>query len=260
MTALTTDSSPGGSQLMPSVVRPCLCSFFTALHSGAPEEGFWCSLRGLLLHVFASLSAKCCCLDSKITCTGDSPESLIDAPRGVVASAPRMDLACRLRRSCRSSRLPASLGSHHRSLPYCATAWTHATWTSHTLSGTTQYVFVRVRSIASAALAFIMHWLWCSLSVRCTSIPMPRQCVACRLYHIKPSPTIIFAVSFGRRCFLWPRWGVNRGASVFAVSDCSPCLLVHSMLLTALLSCIVTTWLTALPVGTRPRLSTKDIS
>jgi hypothetical protein len=29
-----------------------------------------------------------------------------------VGSAPRMDLACRLRRSCWSSRLPTSLGSH----------------------------------------------------------------------------------------------------------------------------------------------------
>jgi len=99
MTVLTTDSSPGAGQLMPSVVRPCSCSFFTALHTGNPGEGFWCSLLSLLLHVFASLGAKRCCLDSKITGAGISPESLISAPSGVVGSAPRIDLACRLRRS-----------------------------------------------------------------------------------------------------------------------------------------------------------------
>jgi hypothetical protein len=40
-----------------------------------------------------------------MTGVGVSPESLINAPRGVVGSVPRMDLACRLRRSWRSSRL-----------------------------------------------------------------------------------------------------------------------------------------------------------
>jgi len=107
MTVLTTDSSPGGGQLMPSVVPACSCSFFTSLHAAAPEEGFWCSLLSLLLHVFASLAEKRCCLHSQITGGGVSPESLINPPRGVEGSAPRMDLACRLRRSWRSSRLPA---------------------------------------------------------------------------------------------------------------------------------------------------------
>ena len=217
MTVLTTDSSPSGGQLMPSVVRPCSWSFFTALHSGAPEEGFWCSFLSLLLHVFASLATKCCCLDSKIMHVGVSPESLIKAPRGVVDSAPRIDLACRLRRSWRLSRLPASLGSHHSSLPYSATAWTHATWSAHTLSGMTPYVFVTIRNLASAALAFFMHWLWCSLSVRCTSIQTPSQHVAGLFNRMKPSTTLNFAVSFGRRFFLWPRLRVNSAASVFAV-------------------------------------------
>jgi len=153
-----------------------------------------------------------CCMDSKIAGPGVSPESLISAPRGVMGSAPRIDLACRLRRSWRSSRLPASLGSHQSSLPYSATAWTHATWTALTLSGTTPYVVVRVRSLASAALAFFMHRLWCSLSVRCTSIQTPSQRVACLLNHMNPSPTFIFADSFGRRCFLWPRLRVNPGS------------------------------------------------
>jgi len=259
MTVLTTDSSPRGSQLMPSVVRPCSCSFFTALHTGAPEEAFWCSFLSLLLHVFASLASKRCCLDCKITGAGVSPESLINTPRAVVGSAPRIDLACRLRRSWRSSRLPTSLGSHHSSLSYSATAWTHATWTALKLSGTTPYLFVRVRSLASAALAFFMHRLWCSLSVRCASIQAPSQRVACLLNRMKPSPTLIFAVSVGRRCSLWPCLHVNSAASVFAVSNCSPRLLAHLTLLAAHLSSIVTTWLTSLPLATQPRSSTKTI-
>jgi len=125
MVVLTTGSSPGAGQLMPLVVRPCSCSFLTALHIGAPEEGFLCSSFSLLLHAFSILAANRCCLESKITGAGISPDSLISAPRGVVGSAPRMDLACRLRRSWRPSRLPTSLGSHQSSLPYSATAWTH---------------------------------------------------------------------------------------------------------------------------------------
>ena len=215
---------------MPSVVRRCSCSFFTALHTGTPAEGFWCSFLSLSQHMFASLTAKHCCLDSKITGTGVSPESLINAPHGVVGSAPRIYLAGGLSRSWRSSHLPASLGSHHSSLPYSVTALTHATWTVLTLSGTTPYVFVRVQSLASAALASFMHRLWCSLSVRRTSIQTPSEHVACLLNRIKPSPTLIFAVSFGRRCFLWPRLHVNSAASVFAVSNCSPRLLHPSTL------------------------------
>ena len=63
MMVLTTDSSPGAGQSMPSVVRPCSCSFLTTLHIGAPEEGFWCSSFNLLLHAFASLAVNCCCLE-----------------------------------------------------------------------------------------------------------------------------------------------------------------------------------------------------
>ena len=83
-----------GGLVMPLVFRPCSCSFFTALHTGAPEKGFWYSFLSLLLHMFASLAAKGCCLDSKIKGAGVSPESLINAPRGVVGSAPRIALAC----------------------------------------------------------------------------------------------------------------------------------------------------------------------
>jgi len=243
---------------MPSVVRRCSCSFFTAPHTGALEEGFWCSFLSLSLQVFASLAAKRCCLDSRIMGVGVSPESLIKASCGVGGSAPRIDLACRLRRNWSCSRLPASLGSHHSSLPYSATPWTCATWTAPTLSSTTLYVIVSVRSLANAALAFFIHRVWCSWSVRCSSIQTPSQHVACLLNRMKPSPTLIFAVSFGQMCIVWPRLRVNSAASVLAVSNCSPRLFAHSMICTPHISSSVTTWLTSSPVPTQPRSSTKD--
>jgi len=199
MVALTTVSLPGASQFMPLVVWPCQCSFLTTLHIGVPQEWFWCSSFTWLLHAFSCLAANCCCLQSTITGADVSPYSLLSAPRRVVGSVPRMDLACRLRRrSWRSSRLPTSLGSHHRSLPYSATTGTQATWTALTLSGTTLYVFVRVRSPACAALAHFTHQVCCSLNVGCTSIQTPCQRVTGVLYHMNPFPTLIFAVSFDR--------------------------------------------------------------
>jgi len=227
---LTTGSLPTAGQFMPSVVRPCLCSPFNALHIGAPEAGFWCSFFNLSLHAFASIAVNLCCLESKITGAGVSPASLISAPRGVVGSAPRMDLACRFRRSWRSSRLATSLGSHQSSLPYSATTWSQAIWTALTLFGRTPHAVQRVRSLASAALAFFIHQWWCSLKVRSVSIQMTSQRVDPLLNRIKPSPTLIFAVSFGWRCFLWPRLCVNSAASVLAVSHCSPLRLGHSIL------------------------------
>jgi len=213
--------------------------------------GSWCSLLNLLLHTVASLTAKRRCLDSKISGADLSPESLIDAPHGILGSAPRIDLAFRLKRSWRLSRLPASLGSHHSSLPYSATAWTHATWTTVTLSGTTPYVFVRVRSLASAALAVFMHRLRCPFSIRGATIQTPSQRVACLLNRVNPSPIFIFAVNIGRRCLWWPRLHVNSATSIVAVSNCSPRLLAHSMRITAHLSSTVTTWLTLFPVATQ---------
>jgi len=257
MVVLTTDSSPGGGQSVPSVVWPCSCSSLITLHIGVPAEGLWCSSFNLLLRAFATLAANRCCLESRITGAGVSPDFLISAPCGVVSSTPRMDLACRLRRSWRSSRLPTSLGSHQSSHPNSSTAWTHATRTALTLSGTTPYVLVKVQSLASAALAFFMHPLWSSLNVRCASIQTPSQHVACVLNRMIPLPTLILAVSSSQWCFLWPRLRVNSAASVFAVSHCSPPLFAHSMLFPAHLSSIETTWLTSLPVATRPRSSKK---
>jgi len=169
-----------------------------------------------------------------------------------------MDLACRWRRSRLSSRLPTSLGSHQSSLPSSATAWTHATWTARTLSGTTPYVLVGDRSLASAALVFLMHREWCSLNVRCACIQTPSQRGTCALNRMHPFPTHIFAVSFGRRCFLWPCLRVNSTSSIVAVLNGSPHLLAHSMLVAAHLLSIETTWLTSLLVATQPGSSRKD--
>jgi len=116
---------------------------------------------------------------------------------------------------------------------------------------------VTVQSLASAALAFSIHPLWCSLSIKCAFSYTPRQRVACLLNHMKPSLTHIFALSFGRCDFLWPRLCVNSAAPVFVVSNCSPRLLAQLILFAAHLSCIVVTWLIWLPVATQPRLSTK---
>jgi hypothetical protein len=46
------------------------------------------------MHV--SLAVNRCCLVSRATGAGVSPDSLIRAPIGVVGRAPRIDLACRL--------------------------------------------------------------------------------------------------------------------------------------------------------------------
>jgi len=189
-----------------------------------------CSCFSLLLHAFSTLAANCCCLQCKITGAGVSPYSLISAPRRVVASTHRMDLACRLRSSCRSSRQPTSLGTHQSSLSYSATTWTHAGLTALRLSGTTPYVLARVSNLAAAALAFFMHRLRCSLNVRCASIHTPSQCVACALNGMDSFPTLIFALSFGWSCFLWRHLCVNNATCVFAVSNCSPRLLAHSIL------------------------------
>jgi len=225
---------------------------------GLPDEGSLWSSFCLLVHAFASLAAICCCLKFYITGAGVSPDSLINAPLGVVGSAPRTDLARWLRRNWRSSRLPTSLRSHHRMLLYRATAWTQATWAALTLSGTTQYVYVRVQSHASAALAFFMHRLWCCLNVRCASIQRPSQRVAWLLNNTNWFPTCIIAVRFGQRCFSRPHVLVNSAASVFAVLNSSPRLLAHSMLFAAHLSSVMTNCLTWLPVTTKLRSSSKD--
>jgi len=144
------------------------------------------------------------------------------------------------------SRLPTSMGSHQSLLPRSATTWMQATCMALILSATTPYVLVRIWGIACAALSFFMHPLWCSLNVSCATIQMQSHPVACLLNRTNQCRTFSFAVSFGRRCFLWPRLPANSAASVFAVSNCSPPLLAHSMLFAVHLSSIVTTLLTSL--------------
>jgi len=228
------------------------------MYIGALEERFLCSSFRLLLHAFSSLAADRCCLEPKVSGTGVSADSLISAPRRVMGSAPRMDVACPLRRSWRLSHLPTSLGSHWSSLPSSATACTHCTSMALKLSRTTPYVLVKVWSLASATLAFFMHQVWCSLNNGCTSIKMPSECVTCALNCRDPFLTIIFADSFRRMCWLWPCLRLNSATSVFAVSNCSPHQLAHSMLFAVHLSSIEMTWLTTLPVTTQPRSSTHD--
>jgi len=109
---------------MPLVVDLCSCSPMTTAHIGAPEEGFRCNCFSLLLHVSAGLAVNCCCLETKNSGMGVCRDSLISEPHEVVGSMPRIDPACQLKRSWRSSRLLTSLGSHNSSLQYIATAWT----------------------------------------------------------------------------------------------------------------------------------------
>jgi len=156
----------------------------------------------------------------------------------------KKDMACRLRRSWTLSCLPTSLGSNQSSLAYSATAWTHTTWTACMLSGTTPYVFVRVRSLAPAALAFIMHRLCYSSYVTCASIEMLSQHVHCVLNRMILFPTIISAINVVWRCFQLPRQRVNIHASIFPASKGSPHSFAHSMRYAVHLSCIVTMWLT----------------
>ena len=156
----------------------------TTRHIGVPDAGSLCSPFGLLLHAFGSLTVNHCCLESKITGVGVRPDSVINAPIGVGGSAPRTHLACRLNRTRRSSLLPTGSGSHKSSLPVSAITWTQATWNTLTLLATAPYVFVRVRSLASAGLAIFRHWLWCSLNVRFASIQTPSQRTAWLLNHI----------------------------------------------------------------------------
>ena len=105
-----------------------------------------------------------------------------------------------------------------------------------------------------------MHWLCCSLNIRCVSIQTARQSVVCVLICMTPSPTVIFTGTFGRRGALWPRQHVNSPSSVFVMSNCSPCALAHSVLCHLHLPSIVGTWSKLLPVFYQPRSSPKDSS
>jgi hypothetical protein len=149
-------TSQGGGNLVRSIVRPCSCSSLNNLQISAQEEELWCTSFSLLLHVFDSLAVNPCCLESRMTGTGLSRDSLINAPWEVGGNTPWMDLSCRLRTSSRSSRLPTAWGSHPLSLQYRATSRTQATWTYLTLSCTVPCILGRNRSLASAAMAFII--------------------------------------------------------------------------------------------------------
>jgi hypothetical protein len=91
MVVLTAGSSAGAGQLMPVVDRPYSCSSLTTWQIGAPEEELLCHSFSLLLPAFSSLAANRCCLESKVSGTGVSPDSVISAPHGIVGCAPRID-------------------------------------------------------------------------------------------------------------------------------------------------------------------------
>ena len=133
-----------------------------------------------------------------------------------------------------------------------------ASYTALTHAGATPYVLVSDLSCASAALAFFMHRSWCSLHVRCLSMQAPSHLVASLINLTKPLPTRIFTVSFGCRCFIWPRLPVNSADSVVALSNSSYHLFAQSMLTLVQASSFLTIWFTSLPVASDPTLSTKD--
>jgi hypothetical protein len=58
-----------------------------------------------------------------------------------------------------------------------------------------------VQSVASAALAFFGYQLWFFLNVTCASIEMPSMCVTWVWDYLNLISTLVFVVSFGRRCF-----------------------------------------------------------
>jgi hypothetical protein len=97
--------------------------FVITVHLGAPDVGWSCTaFSSETSHALESLTGNCCCLAPRATVVGVSPDSLISVPIGVVKRAPRVDLACRLSRSRRSSGLPICQGSHLRLLSYCLMA------------------------------------------------------------------------------------------------------------------------------------------
>ena len=112
MGVLTTDSLPRAGQSLPLVVWPCSCSTLPTLQIIPLEVGYRYNSFSLVLHAFACLITNHCCLESKITSRGVSPDSPISTPREVVPNMSMIDLACSLRRSWRSSCVLTSLRSH----------------------------------------------------------------------------------------------------------------------------------------------------
>jgi len=100
MTVLTAGISSGLGQRMISASQPHSYSFVITLHIGPPDVVWSCTAFSFeRSHALASLAVNRCCLASRATGAGVSPDSLISAPIVVVGRAPRVDLACRLSRS-----------------------------------------------------------------------------------------------------------------------------------------------------------------
>jgi len=218
----------------------------------------WCHSFILLMHAFTSLTVNCCCLESKITGAGESTVTLVSAPYGVLGCAAGLHLTCGFRRSCRSSRLPTSLGCYRSLLPHRATSWTQAILKGLMLSLIATYILKWIGSLQSTPLDLIMHCLWCLLIVKGTSIETPNLFVASLLSHVEPSPSLIFAVSFSWRCLLLPHLCVNSAAAVFAVSNRSAEGLAHSIRFAAHFSSCLMSWLELVPASATTVVSVRN--
>lgn len=149
--------------------------------------------------MLASIDTNCCCLGSRATASGVSPEFHISVPGRVDGYTPRVDLACQLRRSWRSSCQLPSFAFHKSSLLYSAISWTQASGTALTHADTIICTPVSDRSRASGPLASFMHQMCCSLNVVCVSIQAHRHLVAFQSNLPKLFASRVFADTFGVR-------------------------------------------------------------
>jgi len=84
---------------MVSASRPHSCCFVLTVNIGARAVGWLCTAISFEpAHALVSVAVNRCCLASRTTGAGVSPDFLISALIGVVGRAPRVDLACPLSR------------------------------------------------------------------------------------------------------------------------------------------------------------------
>jgi len=125
-------------------------------------------------------------------------------------------------------------------------------------TGSTPHVLLTNWSHAFVALAFSMHWLWCSLNIRWASTQTPSLPVASMLNLMKLFPTYIFVVRFRCRFFLKVCLQAKVASSVLVGSISSSRLSAKSILTLAQASSFLITWFTWHLVDTHPTSSTPD--
>lgn len=111
---------------------------------------------------------------------------------------------------------------------------------------------------SSAARAFFMQYLGCSLNVRWGSIQTLTHYVASLLNQTKLSSRLIVSHTFGWKSSLWPLLSVRSAGSIFAVSHRRSCMLVHFMLCSVQALRLLTTWFTLWLGATHLRSSKKE--